>query len=565
MITSKKHILFIVMLFVCNWLGAQSLEWVKTFGGPGSGRGNCVTTDLTGNVYVVGSFAGIVDFDPGPEIQNLTAQGNNDNYIQKFDTDGNLIWSKSFGGPGEDHAGSIATDNSGNLYIVGIFYETVDFDPGSGITNLTTTDRDVYILKLNTDGDLLWVRSIEGNGYNDHGISIAVDESGNNYIKGYFEFTVDFDPGIGTYFLTAGAFTHPECFILKLDTDGDFLWVKAMGGYSFNNSNSIAVDQFENVYTISHFHEPTDLDPGAATYNVVSEGYSDINIQKLDINGDFVWGKAFGGPYLDYSHGITVDASGNVYTTGIFFETVDFDAGDGVYELTSQGERDVFVQKLSTNGDFLWTISFGGVSGDTGHSIIADAAGNVYTSGTYYYTVDFDPGDGIYNLTALPHVPNAFIQKLDTHGEFQWTTTFNGSSSSFSVAVDPSGGVYTTGNFSGTVDFDPPTGDNTVSASTVFDSYISKVGVMTLAVADKNAPMAIAAFPNPSNGEVQLHLQEEVYFADLILTDIQGRVIFKKFYNSLSNTSLTLPDAPGVYIVALQTNEKKSVVKLIRL
>ncbi len=118
-----------------------------------------------------------------------------------------------------------------------------------------------------------------------------------------------------------------------------------------------------------------------------------------------------GGIYSDYGYSITTDVGGNVYTIGHFIDIVDFDPGTGTAHLTSSGSKDVFIQKLDGSGNFIWVKQMGGFSDDYGKSITTDAGGNIYTIGYFKSTVDFDPGTGIANLTAVG-IQDVFIQKL---------------------------------------------------------------------------------------------------------------------------------------------------------
>ena len=137
-------------------------------------------------------------------------------------------------------------------------------------------------------------------------------------------------------------------------------------------------------------------------FNLTSEGNRDVFVQKLNTSGNFLWAKAFGGISGDGGNTIAVDASGNVYTVRYFAETVDFDPGLGIFNLTSVGEEDCFIQKLDASGIFLWAKAFGGDDTEKIFSITLDASGNVYTTGHFQGTVDFDPGPGLeVHLTLL--------------------------------------------------------------------------------------------------------------------------------------------------------------------
>jgi len=184
------------------------------------------------------------------------------------------------------------------------------------------------------------------------------------------------------------------------------------GGTSHDGGNSIALDAFGNVYTTGHFEGTADIDPGAGVFNLTSAGLYDIFISKLDASGNFAWAKAMGGAGYEYGLSIALDADGNVYTTGGFFSaTVDFDPGGGVLNLTSAGGYDIFISKLDASGNFAWAKAMGGTTRDQAGSIALDDSGNVYTTGYFHDTPDFDPGAGVFNLTSAGN-SDIFVHKM---------------------------------------------------------------------------------------------------------------------------------------------------------
>jgi len=317
-----------------------------------------------------------------------------------------------------------------------------------------------------------WAKSMGGSS-DGRGKSITVDAAGNVYTTGFFNETVDFDPGSGTYNLSSAG--KSDIFVQKLDAAGNFLWAKSMGGGLFENGSSITVDASGNVYTTGSFHGTVDFDPSSGTYNLSSVGSFDIFVQKLDAAGNFLWAKSMGGTDFDFGNSVTVDASGNVYTTGSFQGTADFDPGSGTYNLSSVSFSDFFVQKLDAAGNFLWAKSMGGSYEDRGHSITVDAAENVYTTGQFWGTVDFDPSSSTYNLSSVGSF-DIFVQKLDAAGNFLWAKSMGGSSDDIgiSIIVDATGNVYSTGNFQETVDFDPGSGTHTLTAENI-DIFVQKL------------------------------------------------------------------------------------------
>ena len=478
----RKSFLSLLLFFSIPIYAQQGmgLEWAKSMRGTGTGSGGgySITTDATGNVYTTGYFKYTVDFDPGVGTFNLTSAGYEDIFIQKLDSNGNLLWAISMEGTDSDYGNSITTDTLGNVYTTGCFRDTVDFDPGAGTFNLTSVGyKDIFIQKLDADGNLLWAVSMGGIA-TDIGHSIITDVAGNVYTTGGFNWTVDFDPGADTHNLTSTGYY--DIFIQKLDPNGNLIWARSMGGTSSDYGYSITTDALGNVYTIGTFRDIVDFDPGAGTFNLTSAGYRDIFIQKLDPNGNLLWARSIGGAGDHEGLSITTDALGNVYTTGCFYGTADFDPGGSTYNLSSVGNTDIFIQKLDPNGNLLWAKSMGGIDGDQGNSISTDALGNVYTTGYFFLTADFDPGAGTFNLTSAGY-KDIFIQKLDPNGNLLWARSMGGESGIIgddeggSITTDALGNVYTTGYFRGIVDFDPGVGTLYLITAGSYDIFIQKL------------------------------------------------------------------------------------------
>ncbi|MEP7170916.1 MAG: hypothetical protein ABI855_16225, partial [Bacteroidota bacterium] len=339
--------------------------------------------------------------------------------LQSFAQSPNWLWAKSAGGTNDDYGKLLAIDAFGNVYMIGAFQGTVDFDPGAGTFNLTSVgSTDIFICKLDISGNFLWAKAMGGT-ISDFGNSIALDVSDNVYATGYFQGTVDFDPGAGVFNLTSAG--SKDIFISKLDSTGNFIWAKSMGGISDNVANSIVLDAFGNIYTTGVFSLTADFDPGAGTFNLTSAGGNDIFISKLDSSGNFVWAKRMGASGYDFGLSLALDinGSGNINITGGFEFTVDFNPGTGTFNLNSAGLRDIFISKLDSAGNFLWAKAIGGTSNDNVQSIKLDVLSNVYTTGEFQGTTDFDPGTGTFNLNSAGS-NDIFISKLNSSGNFVW-------------------------------------------------------------------------------------------------------------------------------------------------
>jgi hypothetical protein len=399
-----------------------------------------------------------------------------------------FVWAKSIDAPGTGGVTGrcMAIDAVGNTYISGEYIDTHDFDPGAGVSNLSSVDNccgDVFILKLDVSGNFVWAKSVGGTNF-ERSKAITVDANGNSYITGTFGNTVDFDPGPGVFTLSVSG-GGSNSFITKLDPSGNFVWAKQFAGAGlFGAARGIAVDNSGNVYTTGEFSDSCDFDPGINTFYLYGDttNHCTIFVTKLDPSGNFLWAEKFG-PLADmqFNSGaaITTDATGNIYFSGKFGGTVDFDPGPSVYNLVSNGgfinESNAFVCKLNSSGNFIWAKGMGYSTAEA-VSLKLGAGGKVYTTGGYYGVADFDPGAGVFNLTSAG-ANDIFVSALDVSGNFVWAKSMGGTNNdeSFGLATDPAGNVYTTGRFRGTVDLDPGPASFSLTAFANDDIFVSKL------------------------------------------------------------------------------------------
>ena len=365
-----------------------------------------------------------------------------------------LNWLKRIGGTNVDQGNSIAVDEFGNVYTTGLYSILADFDPSSGTFNLTSAGYwDVFVSKYDPYGNLIWAKSFGGTSA-EYGTSIAIDSYKNVYITGNFLGTVDFDPSGNVFNLTSSG--DVDIFVCKLDSIGNLVWAKSMGGLSGDYANSIALDDNRNVYVAGSFSAVADFDPNGGVFNLTSQGGTDIFFTKLDSTGSILWAKSMGGIGEDVGNSITVSEFGKVFVTGAFEGSVDFDPNSAVFNLLSQGLKDAFVSKFDNSGNLLWAKSMGGIGEDIANSICVDVNENVYTTGWFHEVADIDPNSGILNLTSNGE-KDIFISKLDSLGNLIWGMGIGGefNDSGHSITLDSLANVYVVGDqYSAEVDFD---------------------------------------------------------------------------------------------------------------
>lgn len=512
---------------------AQNLSWAKQISGHSTEYAYSIATDDQGNVYTTGKIGTeATDFDPDSGVFNMSCQGGWAVFVSKLDAAGHFVWAKQMCGGGIGNYGigyGITVDTFANVYVIGRFEGTADFDPDTGVYNLTAAHAyDVFILKLDSAGKFIWARALGGSGY-EYGYSIAVDKHQNVYSTGTFEQTADFDPGSGVYNLsvTAGSYV----FVSKLDSLGDFVWAKLVGGYNSGTGTSIAIDDSGNVFTTGYFSGTVDFDPGTDTLNLIASSI-DAFVIKLSGQGNLKWVRQFGGSSADKGVSIAVDNEGSVYATGTFMDTADFDPGVVEYNLVSFGDKDVFVSRLDSSGNFMWATQLGGSDVNLSYSLAIDSASNVYTIGYFEGTIDLDPGTGT-SIFNSPGIANIFISRLNKSGIFISALQFTSNSHCYpgSIIIDLNGNVCSTGCFSGITDFDPsPLIYSLVPVS--YDIYVVKLGLSTGVGDQLWQQNEISLYPVPASSYLTINFHDLIDKGFLINESVLEvyNIIGKKIY-----------------------------------
>jgi len=498
----KRTFLFVLLLFCTTFIFAQSdvWQWAKQAGGTYWDEGCDIAIDSSGNSYVTGCFYGTASFGS----TNLTSSGQDDIFVAKLDSSGNWLWAKKAGGAYYDYGLGIATDSSGNSYVTGCFYGTASF----GSTNLTSSGQDdIFVAKLDSSGNWLWTKQAGGTNY-DGGYSIAIDSYGNSYVTGYFRGTASF----GSTTLTSSG--ESDIFVAKLDSSGNWLWAKKAGGTDYDYGYGIAIDSSGNSYVTGYFQGIASFGP----YYKTTSGGSDIFVTKLDGDGNWLWAKKAGGAYYDYGYSIATDSSGNCYVTGYFKETASF----GDINLTSSESYDIFVAKLDSSGNWLWTKQAGGTINDEGHGIAIDSSGNSYVTGYFWETASF----GSTELTSSGDY-DIFVAKLDSIGNWLGAKKAGGTLWDWSngIATDSSGNTYLTGYFSGTASF----GNITLTSSGSSDIFVAKAYIPydsnDIVVVEETTGLG-AIYPNPFNPVANIPYNlSEISDADFYIYNVKGQLV----------------------------------------
>ena len=308
--------------------------WAKSVRGNGYNydHGLSVTTDPFGHAYIAGSFTSTLNF-AGTQLVN---NGNDDIIILKYDSDGNELWATSAGGSDHDKAYGIHSDTSGAVYVTGTFESAaVDFD-GITLTNNNSGTRDLFVVKYDVNGNILWAKNVNGNDA-ETALSIDEDAFGNVYIAGYFH-SSQFHFG-GTTITNNGSV---DMFVIKYDANGNELWGKGFGGTDNDYGQEISIGPSGGVYIAGFYTSPRLIFGGDTLNSDAGDGF----VLKYDANGNEIWAKNISGPQGNVTSSLDTDTSDNIYVYGKFVgPSVSF----GATTLVNIGGTDLFLAKLGSN------------------------------------------------------------------------------------------------------------------------------------------------------------------------------------------------------------------------
>ncbi len=345
-------------------------------------------------------------------------------FVARFDASGACEWAVAAGGALDDEARGFALDAAGNVYFAGMFRNSADFDPTTGVTLLNSAGaEDIFVARYTTAGTLVWARAF-GSTASDEAMALASDVAGNVYLGGFFSNTVDFDPSTATRALVSAG--DGDIVLAKYDADGRLLWADGMGGPQLDHINigEIIVDQQSGVTVSGQMRATVDLDPSAGQQTFTSAGSTDVFVARYAQNdGRYLAGYRFGGAGMDGSHSLRVDAAGDVLLAGWITGRVDMDPGVGERFLTGTstgGGTDAFVARYTATGVNIWASALLSNANDAAAlgmatGVAPGANGSVWVTGRFYGTADFSGGAGVATATSAGE-SDAFIAQFDAAG-----------------------------------------------------------------------------------------------------------------------------------------------------
>lgn len=392
-------LLLCFLIFQAELSQAQNVVWANAIiSGNNKLSVNAMCTSTANENITSGVFADTVDFDAGPGADLLNAglvtadPSSIASFVCKASNAGIHLWAKAlipFSSNAACMVNDVTSDLAGNIYVVGRFQKTVDFDPGPGIDSLNSSGNSgAFIVKLDAIGNYIWGKTLIHNYI--YLYAVKSDLNNDVVLSGNFESTVDFDPGVGVFNMTAS--TANQLFVTKLDTGGNFLWANTWAHSRPNASpitrGNLDMDNSNNIYVCGKINlSPIDLDPGLGIQNAIGTSF----FVKLDQAGNYLWGHA------DSANSCFIKRSvyGDVYLCG---------SAIGL-------PNNIYLSKYTSSGIPIWTkilenpIVIGSYYLGTTSSITDDLLGNILIAGKFQN--------------------NYFLYQCDSAGNFLWVKKSN--------------------------------------------------------------------------------------------------------------------------------------------
>jgi len=368
----------------------NEIEFTYTYGGSKMEEARAIVRTQDGGYAIIGST----------ESQNGDITDKNDEsfdyWVLKFNAEDELEWNKTFGGSANDHGYDIVQTSDQGYVILG-YSQSSD---GDVTENFGLSD--AWVAKLDSNGNLLWQKTFGFDG-GDTGFIITPSSDGGFLLTGLLDaFASD---GQGKTTLHPGG----NYWMIKISANGTKEWSKHYGGF-FTDTPYGAVQTEDNGFIIvgSSDSYETDIFNNLGTY--------DFWIIKISSTGDLVWTKNYGGERIDEARAITASGDGNYIITGD-------SRSEDQFVSNNNGSADLWMIKITPNGDLIWEKSFGGSDFDVARSVIRTSDNGFLISGSTK-SVNGD-------VTENKGGNDAWIIKTDSEGEMIWQKSVGGSDFDF--------------------------------------------------------------------------------------------------------------------------------------
>ena len=412
---SEKHtsLLILVILFFLFPFGSQSQNWGRNTESEFTNEALDIETDASGNVYVAGYITGETAF--AANVVQLSAAGNGDIYIAKYNSSGTLIWVKQFGGNFSDRAYDLAIDQNNDVYVTGQFYGQVNF--GSFSLSSNANSKDIFLLKLDPSGNVIWAKG-EGGAQEENAYGLACDNSNNVILTGQFTgvsniggqtFTSATDPLINQ--------ASSDFFIAKYSSAGVPLW--AHNGFAKYEDRGLAVstDSQNNIYFTGQFSDTLVFNGQTINNNAYNLGF----LAKLSPSGNLNWINLLkAGMVMAYD--LEVNTGDEVIVVGDFRGSMYYQTANASTSITNSFGKKIFALKTNNNGDYIWHTTLGSVSDVSARSVSVNTSKEIFVTG--YFKCGFtelQTESAIFNSVGFK---DAYLWKISDLGQSAYVKQF---------------------------------------------------------------------------------------------------------------------------------------------
>lgn len=382
-------------------------------------------------------------------------------------------WFRQIRGMGDDRATNMKMDNNGDIIVIGNFSDTVDFDPSDEVAEaISFGGYDPFIAKYDSLGNFLWVRSFGSESY-DYAYTLHVDPEGSVFVAGTYSGTIDIDPGDGEVLISA---TGISSYLLKLNSDGDYVWSRNLTGYDVR-MNAIKTGP-QGVVCAGTFHETAEFNNEGESVNLTSAGATDVYIMTLTDDGVFSEISQLGTPDQNLLRAFDMDADGNIYLASEFTDSMDVDPGasEEVLYVDIESNHGSFIAKYSADVELLWAKNMEFPTWSDVQYLYVDSDNNVVFSGYFKDSIRFNQfADNDWYFSEGDD--DIYLCKMDEAGNMSWVKSF-GNEAEYDRAlmyVGPANYIYLYDQFEGTIDSDMGPATANVTSVGARDNYIMRL------------------------------------------------------------------------------------------
>lgn len=561
----------------------QNIDWLVKSGGLKSDKGTTIVIDAEGNSYITGYYNEEANF--GTFNTGFSFDKSKEVFVAKLDPDGNYLWVTNAINYFDDRGLGLCLDPFGNVYVTGTCWGGLEWD-GLNVYNSSSFTDQTFVTKFNSDGQIVWMKNAGVDSWetitawwdpfqtiycDDHGFDIISDSDGNLFVTGYIS-SVDLSPTTANFDAISIPMNYGDTlgYLAKLSNDGNWEWVKTFEGVYLYRDNAVGIDDDDNVYVAGGFKGTRSFETDVLNSN---QGSLDIFVLKYDNDGNYQYVVQVGDTLDDRADGITYGNDNHMYVTGEFRGEVFF----GTDDLNNYGgpeDKDIFVSKMSKDGDWIWATKAGSKKGgDRGIGICANKQGNVFVSGQFRGNAKFGQVELISNYAS--DSTQFFVSMIDSSGNWQWVIDGGGiyTDRINSVAVDDSCNLYFVGYFKEAMSSGEfnliASGSNDILVGKIVDACNSPIQPPTAPgseVVDEFNPSNVFSPNNDGVNDALAFTNDPNIRGSVVILNRWGNVVYEsddltKKWNGKSQSGIDVIE--GVYFYKIEyalnaTNKPKS-------